>query len=141
MSQVRMSFELKNRLSELKELSRRVEQFGSNLRMDKKTLFQVNFALEEIFSNIVSYGYKDLDEHQVKVSLSYENGVVVMGLEDDAEPFDPTTLPPPDITCPLEERGVGGLGLFLTRHVVDEIHYRRQGGRNILIMTKSIGPV
>jgi anti-sigma regulatory factor (Ser/Thr protein kinase) len=59
-------------------------------------------------------------------------------LVDDGRAFDPLQVAAPDLAAPLEERAVGGLGVHLMRHLVDDIQYRRDGGRNHLVFTKRI---
>jgi anti-sigma regulatory factor (Ser/Thr protein kinase) len=62
--------------------------------------------------------------------------MVEVQIEDAAPPFDPLSLPEPDLTVDLEERQVGGLGIFLIRQVMDEIVYRHENGKNILVLVK-----
>ena len=106
--------------------------------MPKKTIFQIKFALEEIFVNIVSYGFSDDRPHKIKVSFSTQNGMLIMRLEDDGIPFNPLDAQSPDVSCPLEERQVGGLGIHLTRRLMNNVTYQRRGEKNVLIMKKQI---
>ena len=59
-------------------------------------------------------------------------------LSDAGKPFDPTLVPDADVTLPAEERRIGGLGIFLIRQIMDSVEYRRNGERNVLIMSKTI---
>ncbi len=63
----------------------------------------------------------------------------MMTIEDDGPRFDPLSLPPPDVTASLDERPIGGLGLFLVRQLMDAVSYDRVGARNRLRMTKRVG--
>ena len=63
---------------------------------------------------------------------------LVLEISDDGKPFDPTQAPPPKLNAALEERRIGGLGVYLVRTMMDEIAYRRSDGRNHLVMRKRL---
>lgn len=97
-------------------------------------------ALEEIFMNVVMHGSPPGHEPRIEVSLQFCNGEMILTIEDDGPPFDPLSLPPPDVTASLEERRVGGLGVFLVRQMMDEVSYQRTGKRNQLRTSKRVAP-
>jgi anti-sigma regulatory factor (Ser/Thr protein kinase) len=97
----------------------------------QRTTFEL--ALEEVFMNIVIHGAPGTWVH---VSLTPAADGVTMTVEDDGPPFDPLSLPPPDVGAGLDERPIGGLGVFLVRQMMDTISYQRVGARNQLSMTK-----
>jgi len=97
-------------------------------------------ALEEIFMNVVMHGSPAGHEPRIEVSLEFCDGKMILTVEDDGPPFDPLSLPPPDVTASLEERRVGGLGVFLVRQMMDDVSYRRTGKRNRLRSCKRIAP-
>jgi len=104
-----------------------------------KTLMQIDLALEEIFVNIASYAYRDKPEGgDALIRIDVTDGIASITLEDGGIPFDPTAKADPDPTAPLEEREIGGLGIFLTKKIMDEVRYEYRGGRNILTVTKKI---
>ena len=73
----------------------------------------------------------------IEISLSSEEEAITIEITDDGEPFDPLNdAAEPDLTSPLGERRVGGLGLYLVRSMVDELHYRREQGKNHLVLMK-----
>ncbi len=132
-----ISFQLKNDLSELSELARQLERFAETADLPREALFRLNLALEEVFANIVYYGYADDAVHVVDFTLIRDDSGMTFRITDGGVPFNPLTAPPPDTLCFLSERQVGGLGLALTKHCMDDIQYRRIGDRNVLTMTKS----
>ena len=134
----RISVQLKNNISEIERLSQIVTEFGERHHLPPKVLFEVNLALEEILANIISYGYEANDEHQIVVTISLKNGELTAEVEDDGRPFNPLEAPEPDISRPLEERPVGGLGIHLVRSLMDGLEYRRQQGKNLLVMKKKV---
>ena len=134
----RCTVTLKNLLSELERMSGIVQAFGARHALPAKVVFAVNLALDEVLTNIMSYGYDDGRPHDIVVRLSLGAGALVVEAEDDGRPFNPLAVAEPRTDQPLAERPVGGLGLHLVRNVMDDLEYRRQGDRNVLVMRKSI---
>jgi len=134
----RVSMELKNSLSELSTLGSSLEQFGEALGLSSKILFEISLSIEELFSNIVSYGYTDDALHWIKVAISHEDEMLIIRLEDDGMPFDPLKAEAPDCECPIEQRKIGNLGIHLTKKFMDDMVYERRGHRNILIVKKKV---
>jgi anti-sigma regulatory factor (Ser/Thr protein kinase) len=85
--------------------------------------------------NLMNYGFADNQEHQIKVRFTLAAQFIIE-VEDDGPPFNPLEAPAVDITIPLEQRPVGGLGIHLMRRFMDEIEYQSEGGKNILRMRK-----
>lgn len=129
---------LLNRRSELERLSELVDTFGARHDLPPKVLFALNLALEEILINVISHGYRDTTDHQIIVRLALDDGEVRAEVEDDAQPFNPLEAPAPDVSRSLEDRPIGGLGIHLTRKMMDELDYRRQGDKNLLVMRKKV---
>ena len=134
----RVSLKLRNSLSELDALCQKLQQFAEGLGLSNKALFQICLAIEEIFSNIITYGYTDDAVHWIKIAISYEHGIFAIRLEDDGIPFDPLSAEEPDCQCPVEERKVGNLGIHLCKKVMDEMLYERCGNKNVLTLRKGI---
>ena len=134
----RVSLELKNSLSELSTLGSSLEQFGEALGLSSKILFEISLSIEELFSNIVSYGYTDDALHWIKVAISHEDEMLIIRLEDDGMPFDPLKAEAPDCECPIEQRKIGNLGIHLTKKFMDDMVYERRGHRNILTVKKKV---
>ena len=126
--------QLKNNLSELESLNKVVAEFAERHHLSSKVLFNLNLALEEILTNVISYAYDDKDEHQITVRLFLEQGQLKVEVEDDGRPFNPLEAPEPDLSKSLEERPVGGLGIHLVRKLMDELEYRREEGRNLFLI-------
>ena len=133
-----VSLELRNSLSELDTLCRNLQQFGQSLGLSNKALFQICLAVEEIVSNIISYGYTDDAVHWIKIAISHNQGTLIIRLEDDGIPFDPLLAEEPDCECPAEERKVGNLGIHLCKKVMDEMIYERCGNKNVLTLKKDV---
>ncbi|UCH21610.1 MAG: ATP-binding protein [Deltaproteobacteria bacterium] len=132
------SFKLKNNLSELDTLCRNLQQFGNSLGLTKKCIFQINLALDELFTNIISYGYPDSADHWINIAISHENGTLIIRIEDTGVPFDPDSVKTPELIDKIEDCRVGGLGIHLIKKLMDEIVYERCGNKNILTLKKNI---
>ena len=97
-----------------------------------------DLALEEHVTNVLKYAYSDSASHEIRVRLSCNAQALLVEVEDDGRAFNPLDLAPVDISAPLEQRPIGGLGIHLMRQFMDALDYRREGGRNILRMTKRL---
>jgi len=98
----------------------------------------VTLAIEEIVVNVIRYGYRHAPDRTVDVRVELAAGTITATIADDAEPFDPLQAPPPDLSAPLRDRLVGGLGIHLARRLMDDVVYRREGNRNIVVLTKRV---
>lgn len=138
MNEGKISLEFKNILSELDHLREDLESLGASFGMSKKRIFQMNLVLEEVFTNIVSHGYRDKAAHWIKITIWHQNGMLNICVEDDGIPFNPLEEEAPDLKCPIEDRRIGGLGCHFMRCFMDEVRYKRVGDKNVLTMKKSV---
>jgi serine/threonine-protein kinase RsbW len=139
MAGTNVSFRLKNTLNELDRLYRELETFADSIGLSKKLLFQINLALDELFTNIVSYGFPDNRLHWVTITLLHSNNTVTIRVEDNGKPFDPASTDVPETQADLKNCRVGGLGLRLVRQMMDDMAYKRSGRKNIITLTKHLG--
>ena len=125
---------LRNDLAELQRLNQLVTDFAEHHGLPSELVFRVTLVLEEIITNVISYGYEDEMEHEISVRLSWEDPDMKIEVEDDGRPFNPLEAPPPDMVKPLAERPVGGLGIHLVREMMDKLEYRRENDKNLLVL-------
>jgi len=94
-------------------------------------------AVDESATNIIMHGYRG-QPGDIEVEIRRAPDAVVIYLRDRAPPFDPTRLPAPDVTLPLEQRPIGGLGVYLTRQLMDSVTHRltSQGGNELTLIKK-----
>ena len=97
-----------------------------------------NLAIEELVTNCIKYGYSDSNEHLIDVAMMVADGQLIMHVTDDGRPFNPLEAPVPDLSLPLEERPIGGLGLHLLRTMSDSMTYERRGNLNCLTLVKAL---
>ena len=107
-----------------------------------QTLFQIDLAVEEIFVNISHYAYSP-DKGTVQIDCSVEKTAdapakLTVSFTDRGKAFNPLAKPDPDITLSVEEREIGGLGIFLTKKYMDSVLYEHKDNQNILTFTKII---
>jgi anti-sigma regulatory factor (Ser/Thr protein kinase) len=136
--EVRHAFKLRTDSEALERLAPELKEFGLRQQLPSATIFAVNLALEEVVTNIISYGYDTPGAHVIAVELDVADGIVTTTIEDDGRPFDLSEAAEPDVSAPLEERSVGGLGLLLIRRLMDDVTYERRNGRNRLTLKKQI---
>nr|WP_222532421.1 ATP-binding protein [Azospirillum sp. 412522] len=136
----RLDLVLRNDLSELERLAAAVDGFAERNALAPDLAFRFNLCFEELIANTVSYGYGDAGTHGIRVRLEVDGHELRAEIEDDAAPFDPfADAPAPDLESRLEDRRIGGLGVFLVRRTMDRASYRREGGRNLVMLAKRIG--
>lgn len=133
-----VSFKLKSNLSELDALCQKLEKFGQSMGLSQKCIFEANLALDELFTNIISYGFDDKTEHTIRITISLHNDELVFNIEDDGIPFNPTEAESPDLECSIEECRIGGLGIHLAKNLMDEVCYQRCKDKNVLTLKKNI---
>lgn len=101
---------------------------------DQKKVTQIELVLEEALVNVINYAYPDKDgDVQVICSLDEENRFVIE-ITDWGQPFNVLSLDEPDITSDVSERKVGGLGVFMIRSLMDDVKYRFEEGKNVLVL-------
>jgi len=131
---------IENNLDEIEKLAIFVEDVGEQAGLNPKKQYQLNLVLDEIVTNIISYGYPDGSTHDIEISISQKSDEMLITITDDAEPFNPLTAPPaqPELPPEMREREVGGLGIHLVRSLVDRLEYSRKDGRNVLRIWKNL---
>lgn len=112
--------------------------FFERHRLDHSVLRVVDFAVEELFTNMVKYSTET--DADISVGLAtVDRGVEVTLIDYDVEPFDVTRTPDVDVNAPIEARRPGGLGLFLVRKMVDSIEYRYADRQSRITFRKAMG--
>ncbi len=134
-----MRFTYENQLSELEKLAGNLEAFGEQEDVNLAVIHAFNLCLDEILTNIISYGFDDKDEHVVTLDITREGDVICAVMEDPGKEFNPLTdAKEPDLDASIEEREIGGLGIFFLKQMMDELEYERVGDHNRLTMKKKI---
>lgn len=119
-------------------LYRELTELARRNRLSERGLAQLKVVLDELLTNIFSYGCNGDAVPRVEVRLEAVGAFLEIEVVDDGRPFDPLQPPEPETDLPLDERPIGGLGVYLMRKLTDELEYRRQWGRNRLVLRKRL---
>ena len=139
MGKFKISIKLKNRLADLGKIKKAVARMSETFDCEKRKFRELDLILEELFTNVVSHGFNDNREHEIKLVLTCEDDTfLLIRMEDDGEPFDLTAASEPDTRCAIEKRCVGGLGIHFVKHFIDACEYHRKDGKNIVVLKKQI---
>jgi len=101
----------------------------------EEEILDTQLAVEEAITNIIRHGYAGT-YGEILITCRTTHGHSEVQIEDSAPPFNPLSIPDPDISDNIEDRKIGGLGVFLIRQVMDEVVYRYESGKNILVLIK-----
>lgn len=104
--------------------------------VNDEILYDVQLAVDEACTNIITHGYQDLNPGSIILDLEIDSDKLAVSLTDFGHSFEPSSAPIPDIDAPLEERKLGGYGLFLIQQTMDEMDYQVTEDGNKMILTK-----
>jgi serine/threonine-protein kinase RsbW len=126
------------RLGTLAEIREFVASSSAALGLGNEAVEDLKVCVDEAATNIIKYGYGD-DEGDVAVEVSRVGDEILVRMVDEATPFDPGLVPPPDLERPLSERPIGGMGVHLIRTLSDGVsHKAAPAGGNELLLRKRI---
>jgi serine/threonine-protein kinase RsbW len=125
-----------NSMSEIARVAELVDSFGAHHHLSNEVIVALNVSLDEILNNIISYAYEDAGRHDIVVRLELRRGNVEVVVEDDGKPFNPLSVPAPDLTG--KPRADGGVGLHFVRNLTDQLKYTRSDGINQLWLMKRL---
>ena len=129
---------LKNNIEEIARMAAFLEQIAEEFNLSMENAFNINLAIEEAVTNVIMYAYPKDEEHEFTLMVRHVDDRLIFKLVDSGKEFDPTVMPEADVTLSLEERPIGGLGIFLIRRVMNTVKYHRMDGKNVLTMVKII---
>ncbi len=122
---------------ELNNVISYLDDYLNKNNISKKIVNQLELVIEELFVNICNYAYEGKSGY-FKITLENNDNKIIITLEDEGIKFNPLEKEEPDTTLSIEERNVGGLGILLAKKNLDNIKYRREDNKNILILEKII---
>lgn len=131
------AIQIKNSYAAVHAANETVSRWLSGRGAPAEVQYFANLAIEEFGTNSIKYGYDDLQEHLIDVGLSLSDNQVVLTIVDDGRAFNPLEAPEPNLKLPIDERPIGGLGIYLVRKMCDTIDYAREGNKNKLILRKT----
>jgi anti-sigma regulatory factor (Ser/Thr protein kinase) len=129
---------IKNTIEEVQRAISAFETFAAQYTIPTDIMVKVNVVLDELLSNIVKYSFPDDAEYEIDITVElFTTGKLIIQLTDAGVPFNPFETPEPDLSIPLEDREIGGLGILLVKKLMDSYSYKRQVNLNITSMIKN----
>jgi anti-sigma regulatory factor (Ser/Thr protein kinase) len=130
------SFTIRNEIGELAILRAGLNRFCAEHAVADDTLTRLQVVLDEIVSNIINYAWPEGGTHELSMTMSADANSIRIEIVDDGRPFDPLTAPAPELDLPGGERRPGGVGIRITKQLVDDIAYFREDDCNHILLTK-----
>ena len=134
------SLVMENKIEESAKLPSFINEIGKHAKLDEASNGAINLAVEEAVVNSIMYAYPEGKYGEVKLTATVDSKekTITFVLSDHGIEFNPLAAPEADTTLGVEEREIGGLGIFLVKQLMDKIEYKRNGDENVLTMTKNI---
>jgi Amt family ammonium transporter len=125
---------IKNQLLEINAVNKRFASFAEDFGIPPQISTKFNIIFDELLNNVISYAYRDDNEHDIEVKMEAWGNRLVVTITDDGVPFNPLNVDTPDTSLSLEEREIGGMGIHLVRNLIGDVSYQRHIGKNITTM-------
>ena len=129
---------VKNELSEIDRFNSMFEEYCEKADIPQKICHQMLIIYDELLNNIISYGFKDNDMHEIVIKVDFLNKRLMTTIHDDGITFNPLLKDTPNTQATIEEREIGGLGIHFMKSLADKVYYRRGINKNILTFIKNI---
>lgn len=124
-------------LDEIREI---VAEAARQVGFSDKEIYAIQLAADEASSNIIEHAYAGVEGGKLEIDISISDNKLKIIMRDHGKPFDPASVPEPNVKADLSERKIGGLGMYLMRKLMDEVSYESSPETgNILTMIKRLG--
>ena len=126
--------QITNQRNQIDTVRKLFDDYSKENKLTEKTSHDIQMALDELLTNIVSYGYEDTDEHWIDVHFGVDDGVLKVEIVDDSKPYNILERDDPDISLSMEDKPIGGL----IKKLMSSVDYYTKEGKNHLVMTKEL---
>lgn len=133
--ETRFDLAIESEVAMVRAVTDRLEEAMQLHGFSSEEILDTQLAVEEAITNVIVHGYGRPGE-SILVSSRIRSDRAEVCITDTAPRFDPLSVADPDIGEGIDDREIGGLGVFLIRRVMDEVSYRYEGGKNVLVLTK-----
>ncbi len=132
------TFSFPGRFESLPQISEFVSRAARSAGLNEKAVYAVQLAVDEACSNIIDHAYGGEDRGSMECSVVVDDHGLTVILRDNGDPFDPQNVPSPQVNIPLEDLKQRGVGVFLMRKMVDELHYEYspEGGNTLTLVKR-----
>jgi serine/threonine-protein kinase RsbW len=121
-----------NKIQAITDLAVLFEKVLEPMAVSQKVLFHINLVMDELITNIISYGYQDKKLHWIEIKIECLEEKLIISIKDDATAFDPLGRQSDgEINTPLDERSIGGLGIHFAKQFSQKIDYERTNEHNL----------
>ncbi len=134
----RFQITLAAELESLRQFRDFIADCCAKFQVPESTVFELKLAVDEACTNIITHGYKGMDPGSIILSFRIEPDRILVSLTDFGHVFEPAEAPKPDVEAALEDRPLGGMGLYLIYKMMDNIDYQASEDGNTLTFTKYI---
>lgn len=129
---------LTNSAAGIEQLASALARFFNEEGLEEPIKNQVNLVLEELYTNTVNYGFEGINDGRVVIALLNNGSCLDIVYQDNGIAYNPLQAEDPELLLSVEDRSIGGLGVFFVKTMTDHVEYMRDGGFNIIKMTKNL---
>lgn len=129
---------IRNDIAELNRMVAFLETLEGEGLLPVALVGPINLVLEEALSNVIFYAYDTQGNEEIRIDFLFEENQLKITIIDGGKAFDPTLEIDPDISLGVEDRPIGGLGIYLIRKLMDEVIYNRVEEKNVLSLVKRL---
>jgi len=135
---MKKEIQIRNQVDDLQHVAEFVEEIADELQLPPELTMNFNLVLEEMVSNVIFYAYPKENDQPIILNATADDNTISFIITDEGRAFDPTAQEDADMSVNPADRQLGGMGIFITRQIMDDVSYQRINGCNILTMTKQI---
>ena len=133
------SLNITNQINEITKIAGWLKELSVEWELSSQNVNNINLALEELISNIIFYAYEDDEKHVIEIVLTRKDGILSIQTADDGKAFNILEKErTPETTLSVKDRFIGGLGIHLIKTLMDKVEYKRESGKNIVILIKKL---
>jgi serine/threonine-protein kinase RsbW len=115
-----------------------VASHAESIGLGQKTISEIRLVVDEAYTNIIKHAYRNNASEKVNIEIGSDDDQLWITLIDRGKSFDPESYSEPDLMRRIKEKKRGGMGVYLIRKVMDQVHYNRKGKSNEIRMVKNI---
>ena len=135
---MKKEIKIRNQVDDLQHVAAFVDEIADELHLPPELAMNFNLVLEEMVSNVIFYAYPKEKEAPIILTATADDKTISFIITDEGRAFDPTATEGADMSVNPADRQLGGMGIFITRQIMDEVSYQRINGCNVLTLKKII---